>query len=418
MKKLPVSCNKDCGGGCPLIAHIEDGRLQRITNNPLKNPYMTGCVRGYQMPKVVYAHDRLTSPLVRTGKRGSGKFSEISWEEGLDPATLQHSNLIILWGANIVDNRFGCEMESRIREARRRGAPVIVIDPRRNRTASRLGTTWIPVQPGTDSVLMAAVLHVLLEEGLFDRVSVDRLSAGFGELEAYIRGKDDGVAKTPEWAERICGTPASLIRELALLYGKTKPAALLPGLSIQRTVGGEEAVRMAAALQVATGNVGVLGGSTGGNVLNKLPQPRCDTIRLHCAYRGPSISVSRWPDAVLGGTADGYPCDIQLIYTVGCNFLSQGSDMHKNIRAFQKAQFSVCHDYFLTPTAQYSDVVFPVTTFLERSDVIFPRSNYLFYSHQVPERYSSTLPSMVRRGSHPPLNAGFWRDRRLSHFGS
>ena len=201
MKKLPVSCNKDCGGGCPLIAHIEDGRLQRITNNPLKNPYMTGCVRGYQMPKVVYAHDRLTSPLVRTGKRGSGKFSEISWEEGLDlvaqrlqetgekygqsailsiggsgscvgavhntaflkerffrllgnctepdgnyseqaieftgaylfggsrtgldPATLQHSNLIILWGANIVDNRFGCEMESRIREARPTAFPVI-----------------------------------------------------------------------------------------------------------------------------------------------------------------------------------------------------------------------------------------------------------------------------------------------------
>ena len=125
MKKLPVSCNKDCGGGCPLIAHIEDGRLQRITNNPLKNPYMTGCVRGYQMPKVVYAHDRLTSPLVRTGKRGSGKFSEISWEEGLDPATLQHSNLIILWGANIVDNRFGCEMESRIREARPTAIPVI-----------------------------------------------------------------------------------------------------------------------------------------------------------------------------------------------------------------------------------------------------------------------------------------------------
>lgn len=461
LKKLPVSCNKDCGGGCPLLAHIEDGRLQRITNNPLKNPYMTGCVRGYQMPKVVYASDRLTSPLVRTGERGSGKFREISWEEGLDlvaqrlqeigkkygkgailsiggsgscvgavhntallkerffrllgnctepdgnyseqaieftgaylfggahtgldPGTLQHSNLIILWGANIVDNRFGCEMESRIREARQRGAPVIVIDPRRTRTASRLGTTWIPVQPGTDSVLMAAVLHVLLDEGLVDRTSVERLSAGFGGLEAYIRGKNDRTAKTPERAERICGTPASRIRELALLYGKTKPAALLPGLSIQRTVGGEEAVRLTAALQVATGNVGILGGSTGGNILNKLPQPRCDTIRLHRVHRGPSISVSRWPDAVLGDTADCYPCDIQLIYSVGCNFLSQGSDIHKNIRAFQKVAFSVCHDYFLTPMAQYSDVVFPVTTFLERADVIFPRSNYLFYSHQVIE---------------------------------
>ena len=54
MKKLPVSCNKDCGGGCPLIAHVENGRLLKITNNPLRNRYMTGCVRGYQMPKAAY----------------------------------------------------------------------------------------------------------------------------------------------------------------------------------------------------------------------------------------------------------------------------------------------------------------------------------------------------------------------------
>ena len=69
MKMLPVSCNKDCGGGCPLIAHVENGRLQKITNNPLKNRHMTGCVRGYQMPKAVYATDRLKSPLIRTGER-------------------------------------------------------------------------------------------------------------------------------------------------------------------------------------------------------------------------------------------------------------------------------------------------------------------------------------------------------------
>jgi anaerobic selenocysteine-containing dehydrogenase len=64
---------------------------------------------------------------------------------------------------------------------------------------------------------MAAVLHVLLDEDLVDRTSVERLSAGFGGLEAYIRGENDGMAKTPEQAEGMCGTPASRIRELALL---------------------------------------------------------------------------------------------------------------------------------------------------------------------------------------------------------
>jgi anaerobic dimethyl sulfoxide reductase subunit A len=461
VQELPVSCNKDCGGGCPLLARVENRRLVKITNNPLKNDYMVGCMRGLQMQRVVYAEDRVTRPLLRTGERGSGSFKEIGWEEaldliadrltglmekgkescilplggsgscigavhntallkerffrllggcteaagnyseqaieftsnylfggghtGLDPGSLRHANLIILWGANIVDNRFGCEMEARIREARDRGVPVMVVDPRRTRTAIRLGTWWIPVRPGTDSALMSAVLFVLLKEGLVDRGAVNRLSSGFGGIERYITGDADGVEKSPEWAEGVCGTPAARIRDFALLYGRTKPAALIPGLSTQRTVGGEEAVRFAVSLQIATGNLGVTGGSTGANVLNKLPKPRCGTIALAREHGGPSIQVYQWPDAVLEGTAGGFPSDIRVLYIVGCNFLSQGSDIAKNLQAFTRVDFSVCHDYFLTPTARYSDLVLPVTTFLERADVVFPRSNYLFYSHRVIE---------------------------------
>ncbi|MBN2324721.1 MAG: molybdopterin-dependent oxidoreductase [Spirochaetes bacterium] len=466
MKTLPVSCNKDCGGGCPLLAHVEDGRLVKITNNPHKNRYMTGCVRGYGMTHVVYSEDRLTRPLLRTGPRGSGRFKEASWDEalglvagklgamrdtygagavfplggsggcvgavhntaylkdrffglfgpytrahgdysenaveyvkpflfgsaptGLDPGTLQFSNFILLWGMNIYDNRFGCETLARVGEAIKRGIPVIVIDPRRTATASRFGTEWIPVLPGTDSALMAAVLFVLIEENLVDRTAVQRLSHGFDHLERYIMGESDGRPKTPSWAEKICGVPSRTIRSLARLYGFVKPAALFPGLSIQRTWGGEETARFAVALQVATGNVGVQGGSTGGNVLNKLPRPVCGTIELRRSHGGPSIPVYRWPDAVLEGKKGGFPSDIRLLYFIGCNYLVQGSDVHKNIRALEKADFSVCHDYFLTPTARYCDVVLPVTTFLEREDIVFPRSNRLFYSHQAVEpRYDS-----------------------------
>ena len=85
-------------------------------------------------------------------------------------------------------------MEARIREAKNRGVPVIVIDPRRNRTVSRLGTMWLQVHPGTDSVLMAAVLHVLLEQGLVDTSSVQRLSAGLEGVASYILGDHDGIA--------------------------------------------------------------------------------------------------------------------------------------------------------------------------------------------------------------------------------
>jgi anaerobic dimethyl sulfoxide reductase subunit A len=333
---LPVSCNKDCGAGCPLIAETADGRLLRIRDNPLRPAHMIGCVRGYQMIRGVYHVERLRSPLVRSGPRGSGRFREVGWDEalqivsdrlrriretwgaesvlriggsgscrgalhntelvtrrffsqfggytditgsyssgaesfvasylfgpgyvrrcGIDAATLRYSNLILLWGANVADTRFGCELGSRIREQRRRGVAVIAVDPRRSRTVRQLSDRWIPVRPGTDTALMAAVLYVLLREDLVDKSFVRRTSVGFDVLESYIRGANDGQPKTPSWAEGICATPVQTIVGLARQYGGNKPAALIPGLSIQRTIAGEEAIRMAVALQTATGNIGI-----------------------------------------------------------------------------------------------------------------------------------------------------------------
>ena len=455
---IPVSCNRDCGAGCPLLAHTEDGRVVKITNNPLRGPHMTGCSFGFETPRMVYSPHRLKQPLVRTGDRGSGTFREVSWEEaltlvadrlseitsrhgndailalggsgscrgalhntstlmkrflqcfggftathggyssaavtyvrpylfgsanvGIDAATLQFSKLIILWGANIVDTRFGSDLEGWIREQKRKGTPVLVVDPRRSRTVDRLASEWIPVLPGTDTALMLAVLHVLLTENLVDRPFIARYSTGFPELEQYIMGAGSEPAKTPEWAEPICGTPADQIRTFALRYGKARPAALIPGLSIQRTVGGEEAARMTVALQVATGNVGVRGGSTGGNAWGGLPRPRCGRVPIPSAPSNPSVPVYRWPDAVLEGRNGGFPTDIKAIYNTGGNYLSQGSDVHKNMEAFRKVEFAVCQDLFLTPTARFCDVVLPATTFLERDDIVFPSTNHLFFSNK------------------------------------
>ena len=311
---------------------------------------------------------------------------------GLDPETLRFSRAVILWGANISDTRFGCELETRLREYGKEGAPIVVIDPRRSRTVDRLGAEWIPVWPGTDSVLMAAVLYVLLREGLVDRSFIQSYSVGFEVLEQYVLGRIDGTPKTPAWATKRCGTPEQMIEALALRYGTTKPTALIPGLSIQRTLGGEEASRMAVALQVATGNVGVMGGSSGGPIWNALPKPRCGVVGRGSmkvaapdACPSPAIPVYRWADAVLEGKSGGYPTDIGAIYNVGENYLCQGSDIRKNIAAFERVDFSVCHDYFLTSTARYCDIVLPATTFLEREDVVFANENYLLYSHQAIE---------------------------------
>ena len=456
---IPVSCNQDCGGGCPLVATVEGGRITKITDNHLGGPMMHGCVRGFQMPRVLYAPDRLRKPLLRTGPRGSGSFKEVEWPEaldlvaerlaeirarhgneailflggggscrgalhnthrltarflsmfggytetygiyssaaadfvtpfvlgtlpaGIDPGTLQFSELIVLWGANVVDTRMGCETETRIREARDRGVAVIVIDPRRSRTASRLGTQWIPVRPGTDAALMLAVLYVWIDEDLVDAAFVETYSVGFDDLRSYVLGVADGVPKTPRWAEGICGTPAGTIVRCARQYARAHPAALIPGLSIQRTIGGEEAARLTIALQVATGNLGVKGGSSGALNWRRLPPPRMGRIGVPANPTQARVPEYRWPDVVLEGRRGGYPSNIKAIYNVGGNYLVQGSDVRKNVRAFDAVEFAVCHDRFLTPTARACDVVLPTTTFLERDDVVFPEGgNYLLFSNR------------------------------------
>ena len=82
--QIPISCNLDCGGGCPLLATVENGKVTAVTNNPLGSKFMTGCVKGLQMRRVLYAKERLKKPLIRTNTRGSGKYREADWPEALD----------------------------------------------------------------------------------------------------------------------------------------------------------------------------------------------------------------------------------------------------------------------------------------------------------------------------------------------
>jgi molybdopterin guanine dinucleotide-containing S/N-oxide reductase-like protein len=460
-RMVPVSCDRDCGGGCPLAAYVSQGRIVRITDNPRTPELMRGCIKGYRMADTVYAKDRLKSPLIRTGERGGGHFREADWAEalddiakrleairnrhgclsllpfsgsgscraavhntnfvgrrffamfggfvnrtdsyssaaaaftdmhlfgtrmtGIDPLTLENSRMILLWGANLCETRFSSRIEAVIGRAKQRGVPVIVVDPRRTETVRKLSTCWIPILPGTDTAMLAAMLYVIVKEGCLAREFVERYTVGFDDLIAYVTGSLDGQAKSPAWASKICGVPEQTIIELARKYAAAKPAALLPGLSIQRTLGGEDTYRFTVALQAATGNIGIAGGSSGGEVWGKLPRIAFPSLPVPDTSMLPTVPVYRWADAVLEGRAGGYPSDIHAIYSIGGNYLNQGSDIKKNIGAFKKVDLVVTHDLFLTPTALFSDIVLPVTTSLEREDVIFPADHYLFYSHQAIE---------------------------------
>ena len=483
----PVACNRDCGGGCPLLASVDGGRVLRIADNPAGGPYLRGCVRGFQAWRQQQAEDRLTHPLVRTGPRGSGRYREAGWEEavrlvaeglarvrerhgdasilalggsgscrgalhdtedltarylnlsgghveqtstyssaassftqpvvlgtqhaGVDPATLSHSSMIVLWGANLVDCIMGCEWRARVRAAKARGVPVVVIDPRRTTTARLLGTEWLPVLPGTDSALMLALLHELITGGAVDEPFVAAHATGYDALRRRVLGLDagDGAAEvapagvgpaagpprgtpaTPEWGAGVCGVPAARIRALARAWALHRPVALVPGLSLQRTLGGEEAVRLAIALQTVTGDLGRPGGSSGGRTWGGLPKPRVGSIPVPPNPAAAGIPCNDWAGAVLHGRAGGHPVDVKAAYDVGGNYVVQGADVALNIRAMLALEFSVCHDLFLTTTARYCDVVLPATHWLERSDIVFTSADYLLYSQRV-----ASAPGLAR----------------------
>jgi anaerobic dimethyl sulfoxide reductase subunit A len=301
---------------------------------------------------------------------------------GFDASTMRHSEMIVLWGANVLEARLGTEIDQRLVEAQRRGARIVVIDPRRSQTAKATAAWWLPVRPGTDAALMLAVLFVLLTEDLVDRQFIAAHSVGFEKLETYVLGMEGGEARTPLWAESMCGIPAGEIARFARAYASAKPAMLLPGFSIQRVFAGEESFRLTVALQIATGNFGQRGGSTG-SLNNRLPCPRVGRLPIPNVPGQPSVTVVRWPDAVLEGRQGGYPEDIHAIYSVGSNYLNQGADIGKNIQAFLKVDFAVCHEMFLTPTARYCDVILPAAHALEKEDIGVPwLGNFLTYKRQ------------------------------------
>ncbi len=461
MPSYPFFCGKDCGGdACALLATVEKGRVTRIRQNPAGGEFLQGCRRGFDQPLFHNAPERLLTPLIRTGERGSGQFRPATWDEalsltadrlyeirekfgpsavlnlssagdtgalhctylllprflnlfggpthltgsystgaasfllpylfgrdlgrsGFDPETMEQAEMIVLWGANLLETRMGAPVYHHLSRARARGIPIVVIDPRRSATVKSAATWWIPVRPGTDAALMLAVLHVLFTEGLYRREPAAAYSLGMDDLERYVLGLDGGQPRTPDWAAAICGVPAGEITRFARAYAAASPAMLLPGYSIQRVYAGEEPIRLAVALQLATGNFGRLGGSTG-SLNNLLPGLRVGRLPVPPAPPQPVVPQLRWPDLVLEGRAGGYPADIHAIYCLGSNLANQGADVRKSAAAFQKVDFAVCHDLFLTPTARLCDVVFPAASAFEKEDIGIPwHGNYLLYRPQI-----------------------------------
>ena len=302
---------------------------------------------------------------------------------GREPTDYVNSKLILMWGWSPGDGTFGTGTWQYLRLAKKRGVRIVCVDPRRTRSSAVLADEHIFIQPSTDAAALIAMAYVIATQRLHDQAYCDTHVLGFDEGHlppgapagssylSYLEGVPDGVRKTPEWAAEITGIPADTIRRLAVEFATTKPAALQCGYAPGRTAYGEQFHRATYALAAITGNVGIEGGNsgvsngaTGRTGIKNLP---AGTNPIDARVASPLLA-----DLLARGKSGGYPADIKLVYSVGGDLFNQAPNVNKMVRSLDGVEFLVVQDHFLTPTAQYADIVLPATTFWERNDVHTP----------------------------------------------
>ena len=276
---------------------------------------------------------------------------------GFDPEEFVHSQLVVLWGCNLLStahHTFQFMLDAR----RRRGARLIAIDPRRTITAARCDV-HLPIRPGTDHVLALAVGHVLIDEGLADLSFASRAAV---DLDAYCK---EAAQCRPSSAAAVCGIAEQDIVAFAREFGAARPAAIRSGIAPQQTVAGEVFVRSLSALAVLGGHWQSPGG---GLFLETNP------VMNEAAAGGPDLGpVSRTLDmARLGEHLTDAALDPPIAGFMIWNAnpaVSQPDAARVRQGLAREDLFLVVVEHFLTDTARFADIVLPSTTQLEHFDV-------------------------------------------------
>jgi len=337
------------------------------------------------------------------------------WADGNSPSDIENSKLVVFFGNNPGETRLsGGGVTYYLAQAREKSnARMIIIDPRYTDTAAGREDEWIPIRPGTDAALAAALAHVMITENLVDQPFLDKYCVGYdektlpagapanGHYKAYILGSgEDATAKTPEWASKITGITVDKIVKLAREIGQAKPAFIAQGWGPQRHANGELATRGIAMLAILTGNVGINGGNSGAcEGFYSLPFVRMP------AFENPvttSIPFFLWTDAVKRGpelTAlkdgirgkDKLSVPIKFIWNyAGNSLINQHSEInrtHDILQDDKQCEMIVVIDNHMTASARYADIILPDCTASEQMDFCLDASSgnmaYVIFADQV-----------------------------------
>src|SRR3954471_6685459 len=288
---------------------------------------------------------------------------------GTEPEQFAKSKYIIAWGANIHGNNV--HLWPFIEEARRNGAKFVVIDPYRTRTA-KCADWYLPINPGTDVALALGMMHIIINENLYDADYVAQHTLGFDELRAKVQ--EYNTEKVSHWT----GISADDIRTLAREYATTRPASIRVNYGLQRCDNGGMAVRAITMLPCITGSWKDVGGgiqlsTSGAFPLCSDALQRKDLMFTALGRTARIVNMTQLATAL--GTLNDPP--IKSLFVYASNPAAVAPNHNDVVRGLKRDDlFTVVHEQFLTDTTDYADIVLPATTFFENKELVRAYGHY------------------------------------------
>ena len=294
---------------------------------------------------------------------GEGLTQTLGGKVGMKVEHFADSKLIVIWGSNAIGSNL--HFWRLAQQAKRAGARLVCIDPRRSETAEKCHE-HIALRPGTDAALALALMHQLITHDWLNHDYIARHTLGWEAL------RERALQWPPERAAEICGIPVQQITDLARAYGTTQPAAIRLNYGMQRVRGGGNAVRAVACLPAL---VGAWRQPAGGLLMSSSSQFPVNRTALHkpelLAGRTPrTINMSTIGNDLLNQGSSSFGPKIEALIVYNSNPVAVAPESGKVVQGFLRDDlFTVVLEHFQTDTADHADVILPATTQLEHWDI-------------------------------------------------
>jgi anaerobic selenocysteine-containing dehydrogenase len=347
------------------------GRLKAIAarNPEAVLPYSyagtMGLVQGEGMAARFF-HQLGASHLERTICSAAGTeamVQTLGGKVGMKVEFFAESKLILIWGSNSIASNL--HFWRHVQQAKRNGARIVCIDPRRTETADKCHE-HIALRPGTDAALALALMHELITHDRLDHDYIAQHTLGWAAL------RERALQWPPERAAQVCGIAVQQITDLARDYGTTRPAAIRLNYGMQRVRGGGNAARAIACLPALTGAWrhragGVLLSSSGHFPIDRAALHRPDLLG---ARRPRTLNMVTIGDDLLRETSPGFGPKVEAMIVYNSNPVAVAPESGKVAQGFSREDlFTVVLEHFQTDTADFADYLLPATTQLEHWDV-------------------------------------------------